>query len=650
MKSLKKVLAVLLSLLLMFTAVTAATSASAAKADVAEAEEVDNTYIPSSITCNRKFGDPVYVRINGKALNLLDPIQAVYAMVTAKTEQQKEAIAYTYLELLFMDILNLLAVNAPVANTTFVNADEYDSPDFMAGHEEFIDANPEGQWSLGYDQTSLVPDDILDRPYYLGGYLLQNFPSNTVEEVLDDMNVYTVVMDDGSGRGKVAFCTIECIGISNKDIRDIRALLADFAEENDIVSINVSATHCHSEIDTMGLWNPFFLKMANNTLAALTGQVIFKTQSGPDEQFMNLLKERTAQSVKNAVENMEEGDLNFSQKDCSGYFFDDRDSAFYDEEAGFYDGNMYVFRFDPYNEEAAETYIVNEPAHPYITGLKTDESSGKQLSGDYTAAMNQTLSKYGYNFMPIIGATLGIYSDRGPTNDDVDLPERWMQAARYGKELAYITMSMNKTYDEVLESDYVKNNEQLKEEIANGGEHYSIWYEGWEPVEEVKVEPILNIAHKEVIVTVENPVLLLVGKMGLVNHRILDNGDGTYSTPTEIGYVEFGTNIKATMMPGEISPELIYGGATMDAENSFSGCDFNGKSCAESLELAEDDVLLCFGLANDEIGYILNDNDYCMIFFDDMQPFGDHYQETIAFSRSSGSTLMGAFEELVSGK
>ena len=650
MKSLKKVLAVLLSLLLMFTAVTAATSASAAKADVAEAEEVDNTYIPSSITCNRKFGDPVYVRINGKALNLLDPIQAVYAMVTAKTEQQKEAIAYTYLELLFMDILNLLAVNAPVANTTFVNADEYDSPDFMAGHEEFIDSNPEGQWSLGYDQTSLVPDDILDRPYYLGGYLLQNFPSNTVEEVLDDMNVYTVVMDDGSGRGKVAFCTIECIGISNKDIRDIRALLADFAEENDIVSINVTATHCHSEIDTMGLWNPFFLKMANNTLAALTGQVIFKTQSGPDEQFMNLLKERTAQSVKNAVENMEEGDLYFSQKDCSGYFFDDRDSAFYDEEAGFYDGNMYVFRFDPYTEEAAETYIVNEPAHPYITGLKTDESSGKQLSGDYTPAMNQTLSKYGYNLMPIIGATLGIYSDRGPTNDDVDLPERWMQADRYGKELAYITMSMTKTYVEVLESDYVKNIEQLKEEIANGGEHYSIWYEGWEPVEEVKVEPILNIAHKEVIVTVENPVLLLVGKMGLVNHRILDNGDGTYSTPTEIGYVEFGTNIKATMMPGEISPELIYGGATMDAENSFSGCDFNGKSCAESLELAEDDVLLCFGLANDEIGYILNDNDYCMIFFDDMQPFGDHYQETIAFSRSSGSTLMAAFEELVADK
>ncbi len=643
MKTLKKVLAVMLSLLLVFTAVAAAMGAGAKSA---EAEEADNTYIPSSITCNRQFLDPVYVKIDGAAYNLLNPVQAIIAMIKADTDQEKKTIGFTYMELLFMDILNLLAVPAPVANTTFVDADKYDSPNFMAGHKEFITSNPDGQWSLGYNQTSLVPDDILDRPYYLGGYLLQNFPSNTVEEVLDDMNVYTVVMDDGSGRGKVAFCTIECIGISNKDIRDIRALLADFAKENNIVSINVSATHCHSEIDTLGLWNPFFLKMANNTLAALNNQLIFKTMPGPDEAFMNLLKERTANSVKKAVADMKEGELTLSVKDCSEYFFDDRDSAFYDEDPGFYDGNMYVFRFDP-TAEGKETYIVNEPAHPYITGLKTDDSSGKQLSGDYTAAMNQTLSKYGYNFMPIIGATLGIYSDRGPTNDDVEMTARWQQADRYGKELAYITMSMNKTLDEVLESDYVKNNKQLQNEIANAGEHYSIWYEGWEKVDEVKVDPILNIACKEVIVTVENPVLLLVGKMGLVNHRILDNKNGTYSTPTEIGYVEFGKNIKVAMMPGEISPELIYGGATMDAENSFSGTDFNGKSCAESLNIGEDDILLCFGLCNDEIGYILNDNDYCMIFFDDMQPFGDHYQETIAFSRSSGSILMNAFEELV---
>lgn len=639
MKALKKVIAVFLSLCIVFGCVAAASSATAKTADT-ETETVDKSFITSSITSNRKLLDPVYVRIDGKAYNLLNPIEAIIAMIHADTEQEKETIGYTYLELVFMTILNCLAVPAPVANTTFVDADKYDSPNFMPGHETFINSNPNGVWSLGYDQSSLVPDDVLDRPYYLAGYLLQNFPSNTVEEVLDDMNVYTVVMDDGSGRGKVAFCTIESIGISNKDIRDIRNLLKDFAKENNIVSINVTATHCHSEIDTLGLWNPFFLKMANNTLAALTNQFIFKTKPGPDEKFMNLLKERTAQSIKDATKSMEEGKLYFSQKDCAEYFSDDRDPTGYD-------GNLYVLRFDPAKDDVDETLIINEPAHPYITGLKTDESSGKQLSGDYTAAMNQVLGEYNYNFMPIIGATLGIYSDRGPTNDDVDLPERWMQADRYGKELAYIAMSMTKTEEEIKASPYVKDNQKLQDEIANAGEYYTLWYKDWEPVEETEVEPILNVASKEVIITVENPVLMLVGKLGLVNHRILENGDGTYSTPTEVGFAEFGTNIKVAMMPGEISPELIYGGVTMDAEYSFSGCDFPGKSAAEALGTTEDDVLLCFGLCNDEIGYILNDNDYCMIFFDDMEPFGDHYQETIAFSRSSGSNLMAAFEELI---
>ena len=121
MKTFKKVLAVMLSLLVVFTAV-AATMGAGAKS--AEAEEADNTYIPSSITCNRQFLDPVYVRIDGTAYNLLNPVHALIAMIKADTEQEKETIGYTYLELIFMDILNLLAVPAPVANTTFVDADK----------------------------------------------------------------------------------------------------------------------------------------------------------------------------------------------------------------------------------------------------------------------------------------------------------------------------------------------------------------------------------------------------------------------------------------------------------------------------------------------------------------------------------------------
>ncbi|MBR2957946.1 MAG: hypothetical protein IKC20_06815, partial [Clostridia bacterium] len=115
MKALKKVIAVVLSLCMVFGCVAAASSATAKTADT-ETETVDKSFITSSITSNRKLLDPVYVRIDGKAYNLLNPIEAIIAMIHADTEQEKETIGYTYLELVFMTILNCLAVPAPVAN------------------------------------------------------------------------------------------------------------------------------------------------------------------------------------------------------------------------------------------------------------------------------------------------------------------------------------------------------------------------------------------------------------------------------------------------------------------------------------------------------------------------------------------------------
>lgn len=68
--------------------------------------------------------------------------------------------------------------------------------------------------------------------------------------VIDDQAVRVICLDDSSGRGSVVFAVIDCVGISGTDIRRIRERLADFAKENNIVSINISSIHCHSAIDT----------------------------------------------------------------------------------------------------------------------------------------------------------------------------------------------------------------------------------------------------------------------------------------------------------------------------------------------------------------------------------------------------------------
>lgn len=594
----------------------------------------ERTKYEGTVSSNRHVFEPVYVEIDGSEYNLLNPVEAITALSKADTENEKNCIYFTYLELGLTNILNCIAKPLPSVASIEKEAD-FVSENFMTGHRVFINEAPKSAvWKLGYSQCSLLPDDLLKggKDYYLAGYLLQNLPSNTVETVLDDMKVRTIVLDDSTGRGKVAFSTIDCIGISNADIRDIRELLAKELEKYNLVSINVFSTHCHSTIDTLGLWNPFFLKMGNNFFAALTKDKLIKTIPGPDEDFMNTLKERTAQSIREACENMHAGEMYAAEKDGTKYMFDKRDPSLYETD-------ITTLRFVPYSKSVQPTMILNMAGHPYITGLKTDNSSGKELSADFVYYTEEVVNKAGYNFMFFNGAILGVYTDRGQTNDGVEMARRSDQAERYGREIGYFIMSMTKSYDEILKADYVDWDTINAEKGAEG---YTLWCENWKPVKEARVSPVLNIRLAEVELIVENPIIMAAGKLGLVNHNVYKGSDGYYKTITEIGYLEIGKDIKVCLMPGEYTQELISGGGVMDGENSFSGKDYGYPSLNEIVG----DELICFGLANDELGYILPDNDYCMIFFDDVEPFGDHYQESIAFGRTIASDITVAFEKM----
>ena len=132
--------------------------------------------------------------------------------------------------------------------------------------------------------------------------------------------------------------------------------------------------------------------------------------------------------------------------------------------------------------------------------------------------------------------------------------------------------------------------------------------------------------------------------MGILQGEMLRE-EGGVSIVSEVGYLALDF-LQIALIPGEMLQELVIGGRLPEHRLPHP------ERADEPLlfDLMPGGIRLVFGLANDEIGYILNDNDYCMIFFDDMEPFGDHYQETIAFSRSSGSILMAAFEELVADK
>ena len=529
-----------------------------------------------------------------------------------------------------METLTEAINNSVSGKDVIVEEKDFTLTDFYSGTETILSKPAAGaRWALGYDSQSLVPENRDEYNLYLGGFIdAKNGFSNKVKDVYDDMKVRTIALSDSSGRGTAVFATIDCIGMTNTDIRDIRAMLSDFAKQNNINSINIFATHCHSCIDTQGLWTDNVKTIFKNLFSSYTG---FGTpQKGTDPKYMQFLFEKVSLSVKNAVTSMKTGGLTLSKKDIGAEYFNNKNRT----TATAVMSDLTKFTFTP-DDGSTPTIIANMAAHPDIVGLPTDQddSNGQVLSGDYVYYIGETLNEAGYNFMFFNGAICGIYIGRGPSNDNVELKRRVDISVRYGHEIGRMLLAMNMTEDEIKNDPFLSVTGDSEEDMNREG--YTLWYKDWKPVEAKKVEPLLNVRVKAIRPVVTNNVILFAGKLRLVNHTMLKSEDGKFKVATEIGFVQIGSQ-KIVMMPGEISQDLVAGGESLTKEGSINHKDFTEKTV---YELFGEDTIV-FGLANDAIGYVVPDNDYCMgLVF-------DHYQETLSLGKSTASYLMSEYAAL----
>lgn len=511
----------------------------------------------------------------------------------------------------------------------FVDADDFVLENFYEGTSETLETPAENaRWSLGCNTTSLVPENLDDYKLYLGGFIaIENGFVNNVKGVYDDMKVRTIALSDSSGRGISIFATIDCIGMTNTDIREIRAILSDFAKENGINSINIFSTHTHSCIDTQGLWTENYKSIPLNLLNSITG--LGTAQQGTDPEYMAFLADRVCSSVKAAVSSMKTGEMTFSQKDIGEEYFNNKNR----DAASALMTDLTRFTFTP-DDGSTPTIIANMAAHPDVAGLPVsdDKDSGHYISGDYIYYIGETLGKAGYNFMFFNGAICGIYIDRSQTQDGVDSEHRVEISARYGREIGKMLLALNMTEDEIKNNSLLTETTDTPEQMAS--DSYTVWYEGWTPVEEEEVEPLLNVTIKSIKLPVTNNVITIAGKLGLVNHTVIKDGKNYYIS-TEIGTVQLGSHT-AVMMPGEICQDLIEGGNSLTADGSISGTDFEGKTICD---IFGEDVLI-FGLANDAIGYVVPDNDYSMGL-----AYG-HYQETLSLGKNTATLLLAKYENL----
>ncbi|HZJ78619.1 MAG TPA: hypothetical protein VFD52_07485 [Clostridia bacterium] len=519
----------------------------------------------------------------GKLSKLVAGAAICTAGVTAvsflTTKEQRKHFLYQLADKNINLLLKGLASAAPKASWT---NDEFDNENFMSGREGYAKRAKKGaKWCLGFDKKSILPDDYKTKDYYIAGFL--SYPPNVMTDVLDDQAVRAVCIDDESGRGKVVFCVIDCVGISNTDICKIRERLRDFAQENNIVSINVSATHCHSCIDTLGMWGDILSKNTINNIKAVKNDDKDSLKSGKDPEFIENLIETSALVIENACNNMVQGDMYMSITDKLKYSRDKRPPEVLEKD-------IVKLRFKP-SDGGRETVFVYMAAHPVALGSKNTV-----LSGDYPTYIEKEMNENGLNCIFFQGAQLAIAVQRsGIVKDDLSGYEPFIE---YGREIAKHLLS-----------------DELKEK---------------------KLSPIINIKHKTIRLNCENNLLILAGKLGLINNKLIINEDKK-EFATEIGIVQLGNKLSVALIPGEIAPELILGGFSSKWE-SYRKESFNLPPVKEMIK--GDTKVIAIVLCNDSAGYILPDNDFGSV----VAPL--HYEEVVSPGKNTGSSIIKAFSQL----
>ena len=519
----------------------------------------------------------------------------------------------------------------------FISVEEYyagESENFYEGNEVFLDAPAQdAKWYLGFGKASIVPENLKngEKAYYTGGYFTQE-----VDGVYDDQGVNAVAMNDNSGRGTVVMASIDGVGVTNADVRAIRAeaerKISEQGVDSDIVAININSTHAHTVIDTQGFGLvPLLIGIVKN-IAARFAPVVEAGRS-IDSEFYALMIDGASDAIAEAYMNMESGELYYfetagiGRSERNGNYLDDEYDYLYNKRYNL-EGYQHViacFRFVPDNADSAPTVFANLGGHP-----TTINRSTKLLSADYPHYIETKLNEAGMNFMFIQGAQSPISVSAGNVKTEEILAE--VEA-------------------EIAADERVNDYAQPKK---LGYEFARLIIEAQENATEVA--PVLNVKMAEITVPLEFGLLELGARSGLLGMTTVRDASAPagYSVISEVGYIEIGTDIAVVTVPGELVPQLVYGNV-VDKTESYLGTDWEYEATADVI--GEDKTVLVMGLCNDAIGYIVPDNDYAPFIADTIwntdfgvKLFGEyhsHYEEMLSTGSHAGSTVIGALNQLV---
>ncbi len=394
--------------------------------------------------------------------------------------------------------------------------------------------------------------------------------SRPAQSLHDTLWARTMLIDDG--KTIISFTALDAIGFGHDDVLDVRKLIATEAQIDLAI---ISSTHSHETPDLQGLWGP----------GTFT--------SGVDPEYMAYVKKQAAQSVLKAYQERTSATLRVA-RDLSQAIPLVSDSR----KPTVLDAGLRVIEAQSTQDQRTLGTLVNWGNHP-----ETLWNKNLLITSDYPhylrSAMERGIQIGDSLVAPGLGgicvfmnAAIGGLMTTDPDSPIVDpwldtafLEPNYEKAASQGNQLAYLAMEALRDSSEIINADGTR----------------------------------IRLVARSFDLPLDNPNFRLASAIGL-----LDRGyNGWIKIRTEVVVGQIGPMSFITV-PGEIYPEIINGGIESPPGQDYALAPLETPPLRS---LMPGKYRFVFGLANDQIGYIIPksewDEDAPYLYEAEKSPYGE---------------------------
>lgn len=406
-------------------------------------------------------------------------------------------------------------------------------------------ADLQAELRVGFGEVEITPALDGPRPVWIAGY----GHGRRAEGVHDPLMARCVVLGDGTQR--MAWVSVDVVGLQYPTVERIRAKLPGF------LYVMVSSSHNHEGPDVIGLW----------------GQT--PLQSGVDLTYVATLVDRVAEMVQRAAADLQPARAFYGTAQDDSLVGDSRLPIVKD-------GILRAIRFRHAETDRTLGILVQWNCHPESLGSKN-----KLLTADFPWSTVAALRKrYDCPIAYFTGTVGGLLA---PPDDVVK--------DSAGKILRDGNFEYARIYGEMVADLAAK---------------------AIEKAELLKLVP-LAVSARPIAVPIANPLYQAARTLGVIprdgrvwtgdferlGERIASAAakpQAEVAIETEVAYLRLG-DLHVACIPGEIYPELVYGQFQEPVE---PGADFPDAPLETPvMKLLPGEKTLLFGLANDELGYII---------------------------------------------